>query len=63
MHECPGPECGKLVPDEMLACPRHWYQVPKPMRDAVYKAWNRGAGAGSAAHYNAMLAAIGRMHP
>jgi hypothetical protein len=47
----------------MLACSRHWYQVPKPIRAAVYRAWRGGQGAGTEAHANAMRAAIRTMRP
>jgi hypothetical protein len=46
------------VPDDKLLCPNHWYEVPKPLRRAVWIAWRRGTGAGSPAHRAAMLAAI-----
>jgi len=58
-HDCPAPECTAQVGPDMLMCPRHWYQVPKPVRRAVWIAWNRGAGAGTPAHQAAMAAAIG----
>jgi hypothetical protein len=57
-HECPAGLCTEQVDLDMLLCPRHWYRVPKPLRRAVWIAWNRGAGAGSAAHRAAMRAAI-----
>ncbi len=63
LHTCPGPECGKEIPYDMLACSRHWYQVPKAIRAAVYRAWNNGQGAGSPAHTAAIAAAIDRMAP
>jgi len=64
MHECPGPDCTvETVPDDMLACSPHWYQVPKPLRTAVYRAWGNGAGAGTAAHRSALLAAVRTMRP
>ena len=44
----------------MLMCPRHWYQVPRPLRRAVLIAWNRGAGAGTPAHRAAIRAATRR---
>ena len=46
-HECPAPLCTEQIEPDMLMCPRHWYQVPKPLRRAVWIAWDRGAGAGS----------------
>lgn len=38
-HECPYPGCQQRVPFEQLACRRHWYMVPKPLRDALWRAW------------------------
>jgi hypothetical protein len=32
MHDCPGPGCEAQVPYDMLACRRHWYQVPRNIR-------------------------------
>jgi len=55
MHNCPGPGCDAQVP--------YWYQVPRPLRIAVYRAWADGAGAGSAEHVAAMDAAVARMRP
>jgi hypothetical protein len=60
-HRCPGPECEAMVPSDMLACSRHWYQVPRQLRTAVYRAWDYGVGAGTPAHIAAMDAAISRM--
>ena len=57
-HECPAPVCTEQVDLDMLMCPRHWYQIPKPLRRAVWIAWNRGAGASTPAHRAAMKAAI-----
>jgi len=63
MHQCPGPECDEQVPYGMLACRRHWYQVPKAIRGAIYGAWQNGSGAGTAAHLAAMDKAIACMRP
>jgi hypothetical protein len=63
MHNCPGPECDAQVPYEMLACRRHWFQVPMRIRNLVYAAWDRGAGAGSDEHTNAIEQAIAHMRP
>lgn len=63
MHQCPGPDCTRIVSAAMLACRRHWYQVPRPLRDRVWVAWNDGAGAGSKEHAEAMRAAIETMTP
>jgi hypothetical protein len=63
MHQCPGPDCHAIVSAGMLACRRHWYQVPVPLRDRVWSAWRGGAGAGSEAHTQAMRDAIRTMTP
>jgi hypothetical protein len=39
-------------------CPEHWRQVPKPVRRAVWIAWNRSQGAGTPAHTAAIRLAI-----
>lgn len=62
-HQCPGPQCPADVDDQMLSCAAHWYQVPKPLRAAVYRTWARGAGAGTPQHQAAMRTAIARMRP
>ena len=58
-RQCPGPGCDAEVDPSMLMCPGCWARVPKPVRRAVYIAWNRGAGAGTPAHRAAMAAAMG----
>ncbi len=62
-HQCPGPECEAEVSYEMLACSRHWYQVPRPIRTAVWRTWANGAGAGTMEHLRAMDRAIASMRP
>lgn len=57
-HACPKPGCPAVVPVHMLACRPHWYAIPRPLRDAIWRAWRSGAGAGSAAHRAAITAAI-----
>lgn len=42
----------------MLACKTHWFSIPKPLRDAVTRAWNRGKGAGTDAHHAAITRAV-----
>jgi hypothetical protein len=61
MHRCPGPECEQEVAVTMLACPGHWYQVPKAVRDAVWREYKRGPL--SAQHQAAMGMAIKAMRP
>jgi len=57
-HQCPGPLCNAEVDSSELMCPAHWYQVPKPIRRAVWIAWRRSAGAGTAAHTAAIRLAV-----
>jgi hypothetical protein len=57
-HECPKTGCVKQIDYTMLMCARHWYQVPAPLRKAVWRAWRNGEGAGSAEHLAAVNAAI-----
>jgi hypothetical protein len=57
-HQCPGPRCDAEVDTSELMCPAHWYQVPKPLRRAVWITWDRGAGQGTLAHAAAIRAAV-----
>jgi hypothetical protein len=57
-HQCPGPGCTEQVDPDMLMCPFHWYEIPKPVRRAVYIAWNRGVGVGTSAHRAAIRLAV-----
>jgi hypothetical protein len=64
VHPCPGPGCTIVnVPVHQLACAGHWGQVDRPHQRAVYRAWDHGAGAGTAAHDAACAAAVARMRP
>lgn len=57
-HECPATACTREIRIDMLMCRSHWYMVPPPLRNAVWAAWQEGAGAGTAAHNAALRAAI-----
>lgn len=61
MHECPGPECATQVDAARLACTGHWYQVPEPVRDAVWREYRKAPG--SPAHRHAMDLAVKAMRP
>lgn len=39
MHLCSVPECGKVIPDHLLMCKRHWIQVPGKLRQQVLDRW------------------------
>jgi hypothetical protein len=56
-HECPVRACPARVAPDKLMCRPHWYQVPRPLRDAVWATWRSGAGAGTPAHTAAITAA------
>lgn len=56
MHICPKPECGAEVMDEMFACKKHWFELPRPIRDEIWRAYRRH-GVGSEQLTAAHLAA------
>ena len=62
-HECPAPGCDRQVNYTMLACRPHWYAIPKSLRDAVWRTYRRGLGAGSPEHTEAVLAAVASLKP
>ena len=39
MHSCAAPACESQVPNDWLMCKRHWYKVPKDLRDEVWATW------------------------
>lgn len=41
-HRCHARDCVIPVKPEMLMCRRHWYIVPKALRDAVWDAYRPG---------------------
>lgn len=38
-HSCYHPECDVAVPPRMLACRRHWFQLPKVLRDEIWRTY------------------------
>ena len=57
-HRCPISTCPVKLPDHLLMCRPHWYQTPRDLRDAVWDAYQNGAGIGSDELAEAQLAAI-----
>lgn len=57
MHECPAPGCTTRVERSRLACVRHWYALPKQLRDDVWAAYRRH-GTGTPEHTAAITAAV-----
>lgn len=55
-HDCPGPDCDRMVPTHILACRRHWLQV-KPGTKARVNA----ARAGTVEYETARTQAISEM--
>ena len=41
-HVCHATGCNTKVPPKMLMCRRHWFMVPKPLRDAVWREYRPG---------------------
>lgn len=41
-HTCHWPGCRVEVPPRLWGCRRHWYKLPKPLRDAIWKAYRPG---------------------
>jgi hypothetical protein len=41
-HVCHATGCKAKVPPKMLMCRKHWYMVPKPLRDRVWATYVSG---------------------
>lgn len=48
-HRCPAEGCDQKVPNTMAFCRRHWYAVPKPIRDEIWSSYAAGK-AGTVGH-------------
>lgn len=57
-HECPIEGCARRVSSHQLLCARHWRAVPRDLQRDLYRTWDRGRGAGTEAHDQAMHAVI-----
>lgn len=50
-HKCPVDGCSRSRGDRQLMCKKHWYMVPKELRDNVYRTARRmWDGEGGATH-------------
>jgi hypothetical protein len=58
IRRCPIPRCPVPIDPTRLMCRKHWYQVPKPIRDQVWATWRSGQGARSREHKDAVRLAI-----
>ena len=41
-HHCHATGCKTTVPPEMFMCKRHWYMLPKHMRDIIWQHYRPG---------------------
>lgn len=41
-HHCHWNGCDKAVPPAMWGCRQHWFTLPKPMRDAIWRCYAPG---------------------
>lgn len=41
-HQCHATECTINVPPEMFMCRRHWFSLPKSLRDKIWKHYRDG---------------------
>jgi hypothetical protein len=41
-HHCHWPNCNKQVPPAMWGCKRHWFMIPKRLRDKIWAAYVPG---------------------
>lgn len=42
LRPCPAPECSVHIIPSLFACKRHWFMLPRPIRVAIWDAWNSG---------------------
>jgi hypothetical protein len=59
---CPISGCGEQIDPSRLMCRRHWYAVPRQLRDRVWATWRSGRAAGSDEHREAVRLAIIACH-
>lgn len=43
MNDCPHPECTEKKPVNMYACRRHWFSLPKRIRDKIWDGYANDA--------------------
>jgi hypothetical protein len=55
---CQIPQCDERIDLSRLMCRKHWYLVPKLMRDHVWATWRSGQAAFSREHQDAVQAAV-----
>jgi hypothetical protein len=55
---CHVPHCNEQIDPSRLMCRRHWYRVPKQLRDQVWATWQSGRGTLSSEHQSAVRMAV-----
>ncbi|MBM3571195.1 MAG: hypothetical protein FJX52_02380 [Alphaproteobacteria bacterium] len=40
-HACHWPGCQQQVPPAMWGCRRHWFLLPKPIRDGIWRTYRQ----------------------
>jgi hypothetical protein len=38
-HKCPSPSCDAQVSQAQFACRKHWYELPKDLRERIWAAY------------------------
>lgn len=56
-HTCHWPGCEKQVPPAMLGCKAHWFRLPKPLRDQIWKEYRPGQEASGTPSKRYLIAA------
>ena len=41
-HRCHWPTCNVSVPPKMWGCRAHWFTLPKPIRDEIWRTYRPG---------------------
>jgi hypothetical protein len=41
-HHCHATYCTTKVPPEMFMCKKHWFMLPKPIRDRIWQTYRLG---------------------
>lgn len=59
-HKCAAVDCEEQIPSQLLMCRPHWFAVPKPIRDEIWRAY-RNEGVLSEAYIEAVTAARGSL--
>jgi hypothetical protein len=42
IHECHCPTCTESVPPAMWGCKKHWFKLPKKLRNSIWREYNPG---------------------